>query len=111
MKFRSRFVLPATLASWLPLAVPSMTSAGAPGPVTINRHVTHWQSFDVPEAGPRGTSPVAMNDPGVIVGNYSDVNGMQHGFVRTPSLASRALLVDIKQLRRRLPIRTTQRHF
>ncbi len=43
--------------------------------------------FNVPGApttmGNRGTSGISINDNGVIVGNWTDVNALFHGFVRT----------------------------
>jgi hypothetical protein len=80
---RLRTVMAAALFGAAASSLAALPAAAEAQPsVTVNRHVTNWQSFDVPEAGPGGTSPVAMNDLGVIVGNYSDANGVQHGFVR-----------------------------
>jgi hypothetical protein len=53
-----------------------------------------FTEFDAPGANPAagapclygagGTCPTAINDLGVIAGNVGDVNGVFHGFVRTP---------------------------
>ena len=45
--------------------------------------------FDVPGAGTdgsqfQGTVPEAINDVGMVTGEYIDSNDVQHGFVRTP---------------------------
>ena len=44
-------------------------------------------TFDVPGAGTgmfQGTYPTANNPEDAIPGNYTDANGVNHGFLRTP---------------------------
>jgi hypothetical protein len=67
-------------------AAPSVLQAAeAADPVRIDRHVTQWVTFDVPQAGPLGTFPNAINDLGEIAGNYNDNTSqqLQHGFLRS----------------------------
>jgi hypothetical protein len=40
---------------------------------------------DTTQGSFNGTSPNAINDLGVITGNYWDTNGFSHGFVRSPN--------------------------
>ena len=40
-------------------------------------------SVNDPEAV-QGTFVIGINPAGVVIGNYTDGNGVQHGFVRTP---------------------------
>jgi uncharacterized membrane protein len=73
------------------------------GDVTGNDGATHgfvrtldgkFTEFDVPGAsltlgflcvdGGIGTCPIAINDFGVVAGDYGDDNGVFHGFVRSP---------------------------
>src|ERR1700746_339687 len=45
-------------------------------------------TFDAPGAGTaadQGTFPEQISNSGLIVGNYVDGNGVNHGFVRDPS--------------------------
>ncbi len=55
----------------------------AVGTAAAEGRVGNWVMFDVPGAG-GGTYPVAVNDFGVIVGQYYDANFNSHGFVRKP---------------------------
>ena len=87
---RLRTVMAAALFGAAASSLAALPAAAEAQPsVTVNRHVTNWQSFDVPEAGPGGTSPVAMNDLGVIVGNYSDCLLYTSSIVRRVNRRSR----------------------
>jgi hypothetical protein len=39
-------------------------------------------TFDVP--GASGTGPISISPSDAVMGSYSDSNGVNHGFVRTP---------------------------
>jgi hypothetical protein len=52
---------------------------------TQRAHAQTFLSFDAPGAGTsdgQGTFPVAINRSGLIVGNFVDASGAQHGFMR-----------------------------
>lgn len=53
--------------------------------IQIDSHIRQWVTFDVPQAGPIGTYPSAINDVGEIAGNYNDATAAQaqHGFLRS----------------------------
>ena len=56
--------------------------------ITVQANAQKYITFNVPGAGPgaqQGTWSIGVNARGSIVGQYIDLNGVYHGFLRRPN--------------------------
>jgi len=73
----------ATRTALLPVFAVSLATSGFVLSANANERKTAIITFDAPGAV-NGTSALAINPRGSIIGFYLDANSVSHGFLRSP---------------------------